>query len=264
MRAVYGNATILHGVDELAPNRGVTDEQNLEELGARTQISNRAGAALLEDERVGFVYLSQQQYAPRVHALNRLRTHIAKRPVFATTEKVQQLFVNRSGSNHMIVGFYHVGYESKLLSSMRARGLDSGMVVKGEEGSTSYSLRLGKPSTGERRAINYTEGFRTTAANGLEDLTHDVDPAAYGFHYDHNPRVEPVGVHSFADAGLAALRGEDEGHVTDRIVFNAAMIDWHLGLCDDVGEALSRSREALASGRALARREAYITSSAAL
>ena len=65
VRAAGGSATVLHGVDELPPKRGVTDEQILRELGARTDLSRQQAVTLLEDERIGFAYVSQRQYAPQ-------------------------------------------------------------------------------------------------------------------------------------------------------------------------------------------------------
>ena len=264
VRAACGGATVLHGVDAWPPKNGVTDEQILHALGARSDLSCAQAAKLLEDETVGFAYVSQQQYAPQAHGLRQLRIHIAKRPPWATTEKAQQLFFTPHGDNHMVVGFYHAGYEAKLLQLMRERDFDTGLVIKGEEGSTNYSLRLGKPSTAERKAINYTEGFhRHQAASGeahprFEEFSADVNPAELGFEYDLNPRLEPVSAAAFAAAGMAALRGDGEQHIRDRIVLNAAMIDHWLGICASRDEALQRAREAVIDGRASDRLNTYV------
>ena len=58
---------------------------------------------------------------------------------------------------------------------MEARGLDAGLVIKGEEGSSHYGLRLGKPSDARRKAINYVQGFRRVGG-GLTTVACDVDP----------------------------------------------------------------------------------------
>jgi anthranilate phosphoribosyltransferase len=257
VRAACGSATVLHGVDELPPKRGLTDEQILRELGARTDLSRQQAVTLLEDERVGFAYVSQHQYAPQAYRLRELRSHIAKRPPWATTEKAQQLFAC-DGANHMVVGFYHVGYEEKLLHLMKQRDFDTGLVIKGEEGSTNYSLRLGMPSTPERKAINYTQGFRRRAGSRFEEFAADVNPGEYGFDYDQNPRPEQVSAASFAAAGMAALQGKGEKSVVDRIVLNAAMIDFWLGICADEETALKRAFQAIADGSALDRLNAYV------
>ena len=55
-------------------------------------------------------------------------------------------------------------------------------------------------------------------------------------------------------------RGE-RGHVYDRIVLNTAMTDYLLGICPNPDEALRRTKDAIDSGRALARLRAYIEKS---
>lgn len=258
VRAALGRATVLHGVDEMPPKRGVTEELILKALGARVDLSPEAAARLIEDEAIGFAYVSQREYAPEAYGLRSLRVHIAKRPPWATTEKAQQLF-SCSGWNGMVVGFYHSGYEDKLLQLMRARGLDAGLVIKGEEGTSHYGLRLGKPSDVERKAINYTQGFFN--ANGeIETLARDVNPGEYGFRYGQNPRPEKISAEAFAALGMAALKGE-RGHVYDRILLNAGLTDYWLGLSTGAYEALAEAKEAINSGRALAHLERYISRS---
>ena len=259
VRAACGESTVFHGVDELPPKRGITDEQILRALGAKTDLSLQQAAELLETPAVGFAYVSQEQYAPALYRLRELRNHIAKRPPWATTEKAQQLYVCPH-DNYMAVGFFHAGYEEKLLGLMKGRGYRAGIVIKGEEGSTGYSLRLGKPSSEKRKAINFTQGFRAAEPKGGE-FAADVDPAALGFNYDQNPRLEPVTAGSFARAGTRALEGEP-GHVQDRIVLNAAMIDYWLGICPEKKESVARARAAIDDGTALEHMRAYIRFSA--
>jgi anthranilate phosphoribosyltransferase len=255
VRAACGRPSVLHGVDQMPPKGGVTEEQILQELGARPDLSRAEAAVLLQDPQVGFAYLSQREYAPGLYGLRHLRAHIKKRPPWATTEKAQQLF-RCPGNNYMIVGFYHVGYEEKLLESMWARGFDAGAVIKGEEGSSHYALRLGQPSAEGRKAVNYTQGFRRI--NGQrQDFAADVDPKEHGLDYEHSPRPLEVSAASFARLGMAALSAE-RGHAYDRIAFNAAMTDYWLGLCGDVRQALEEAREALDSGRALAHLQRYV------
>ena len=255
VRAALGRATVLHGVAEMPPKRGVTEEGVLAALGARVDLSLVEAARCIEDPTIGFAYVSQREYAPRAYALRHLRTHIAKRPPWATTEKAQQLFVGAAW-NGMIAGFYHTGYEDKLLGLMEARGLDAGLVIKGEEGSSHYGLRLRKPSDARRKAINYVQGFRRVGG-GLTMVACDVDPEEYGFCYEQSPRPAEVSARAFADMGLAALKGE-RGPVYDRIVLNVGLTDYYLGLSASAEAGLAEAREAMDSGRALAHLERYI------
>ena len=260
VRAALGRATVLHGVAEMPPKRGVTEEGVLAALGARVDLSLATAARCIEDPAVGFAYVSQREYAPRAYALRHLRTHIAKRPPWATTEKAQQLFAGATW-NGMIAGFYHAGYEDKLLGLMQARGLDAGLVIKGEEGSSHYGLRLGKPSDARRKAINYVQGFRRVGG-ALTTIACDVDPREYGFFYAQSPRPAEVSTRAFAALGVAALKGE-QGPVYDRIVLNVGLTDYYLGLSAGAEEGLAEAREAMDSGRALAHLERYVSRSQA-
>ena len=257
VRAALGEASVLHGVDEMPPKFGITEEQILKTLGARTNLPLETAATLIEDSTVGFAYVSQREYSPGAYAIRELRMHIKKRPPWAATEKAQQLF--SAGSNHMVIGYYHPGYEKPLLKLMWERGFQSGLVAKGEEGTSHYALRLGKPSVADRKAINYSQGFQRV--NGRKvDIALDISPKAFGFHYEKNPRLESVSPEAFAEAGIAALSGH-KGHVYDRILLNTAIQDYLLGLRPNPDEAIEQTKEAIESGRALEHLRAYVENS---
>lgn len=81
----------------------------LRHLGAATTLKAQAAATLLEDEGVGFAYLSQREVQPSAYSLNDMRLHIKKRPPFATTEKVQRFvkvgtdLIWRTGSSCVVL-----------------------------------------------------------------------------------------------------------------------------------------------------------------
>ena len=253
LRAALGRPSVLHGVDAMPPKWGVTDEQILNALHARAKLSLSEAAERLENPEIGFAYISQREYAPKAYAARDLRTHIGKRPPWSATEKAQQLFTC-PGNNHLVIGYYHSGYEIPLLKIARETGFTSAVAIKGEEGSSHFSLRLGKPTDKRRNAINFSQGFRAD-----QTFARDIDPAAYGFHYAQNPRPKVVGAHVFAKLGLAALSGK-RGHVYDRIVLNAALTDHLLGFNPDPRDAIQQAQSAIDTGRALKHLRAYLES----
>ncbi len=259
VRAALGEASLLHGVDAMPPKNGVTEEAILKVLGAKTDLSLSEVAARLTDRSVGFGYISQREYCPAAYDLRELRVHIQKRPPWAATEKAQQFF-SAETANYMVLGYYHIGYEKPLLQLAWERGMDAAIAVKGEEGTSHYALRLGKPSTSDRLAINYSQGFRRVAETTRENFAVDVDPKAFGIDYARSPRPEGVSAAAFADLGVAALSGE-KGHIYDRILLNTAMTDYLLGLCATPKAALARTRAVMDSGQALQHLQAYITGS---
>ncbi len=258
VRAALGEASLLHSVDAMPPKNGVTEEAILKALGANTRLSLGQTASLITDESIGFGYISQREYRPAAYNLRELRVHIKKRPPWAATEKAQQFFSARE-ANYMVLGYYHIGYEKPLLQLAWERGVDAAVAVKGEEGTSHYALRLGKPSTHDRMAINYSQGFRRL--NGVrEDFAIDIDPETYGFDYARSPRPEVVSAQAFAEAGVAALSGE-KGHIYDRILLNTAMVDYLLGICTEPEEAIARARSVMDNGQALKHLQAYIANS---
>uniref|UniRef100_A0A453N6P5 Anthranilate phosphoribosyltransferase n=1 Tax=Aegilops tauschii subsp. strangulata TaxID=200361 RepID=A0A453N6P5_AEGTS len=129
VRACYGEACLLHGVEWMPPKGGITEGQMLKFMGANTHLSPTQAKTLLEDKDTGFAYLNLQEACPPLYSIIGLREHIKKRPPLATSEKVQQ-FVRARGRESMVAGFYHVGYEDPLLMLMRRRTVHAGLVVK--------------------------------------------------------------------------------------------------------------------------------------
>ncbi|XP_021647814.2 uncharacterized protein LOC110640695 isoform X1 [Hevea brasiliensis] len=265
VRSCYGESSLLHGVEWMPPKGGVTEEQMLKFMGANTSLTPLQAKGLLEDDEVGFAYISQHEACPSLYSLIGLREHIKKRPPLATTEKVQQ-FVRARGKEAIVAGFYHEAYEEPLLMLMKRRGVNSGLVVKGEEGALSMTTRLRSANSSKGLPVNYSSGFRSLSmasafeVDGMscESFNIEVNAKDYGFEPTDTPRTDRS-VSKNIELGLAALRGE-KGPAYDRIVLNAGMVDHLLG-CDgaeDISLALDRAREAIDSGRALKKLLNYI------
>lgn len=265
VRSCYGQSCLLHGVDWMPPKGGVTEEQMLQFMGANTHLTALQAKQIIEDENVGFAYLSLREVRPSLYSLVGLREHIKKRPPLATSEKIQQ-FVRARGKEAIIAGFYHEGYEEPLLMLMRRRGIHAGLVVKGEEGALSMTTRLRLTNTSKGLPVNYCSGFRSLVneaafeADGVsrEAFRMEVNAKDYGFEPSDTPRTDRS-VAKNIELGIAALRGE-KGPAYDRIVLNAGIADHLLG-CDgaeDIMSALDRAREAIDSGNALKRLLNYI------
>jgi anthranilate phosphoribosyltransferase len=64
VRACYGEACLLHGVEWMPPKGGITEGQMLKFMGANTHLSTLQAKTLLEDENTGFAYLGLQEACP--------------------------------------------------------------------------------------------------------------------------------------------------------------------------------------------------------
>ncbi|CAI5471474.1 unnamed protein product [Closterium sp. Yama58-4] len=286
VRASYGEACLLHGVDAFPPKLGATEEAMLSLLGANTSLSTAQAAAILEDPQVHMAYLSLKDCSPSCYSLVDMRRHIKKRPTFATTEKVQR-YIHASGREAMVAGFYHEGYEEPLLMLMRRQPVEAGLVVKGEEGSLALMTRRPAPDAAKKgRPVNYCAGFRPgssgsgwaerggrrgaeggeeSESGGEEDgfyretFSMEADAVAAGMEETLTPRIDRSAQKNL-DLGLEALRGI-KGPAYDRIVFNAAVQDHLLGWgarAIGLEAAVERAREAVDSGRALKHLVGYV------
>ncbi|KAH9615425.1 hypothetical protein KSS87_007336 [Heliosperma pusillum] len=265
VRSCYGESCLLHGVDWMPPKGGVTEEQMLQYMGANTHLTTLQAKQLIEDDNVGFAYVSLREARPSLYSLIGLREHIKKRPPLATSEKVQQ-FVRARGKEAIVAGFYHEGYEEPLLMLMRRRGIHAGLVVKGEEGALSMTTRLRSSNSSKGLPVNYCSGFRSSVCPAAFDIdgvsresfNFEVNAEDYGIEPTDTPRTDRS-VAKNIKLGISALQGE-KGPAYDRIVLNAGMVDHLLG-CDgaeDISSALDRAREAIDSGQALNRILNYI------
>ncbi|KAM5567902.1 anthranilate phosphoribosyltransferase [Rosa sericea] len=265
VRSCYAESSVLHGAEWMPPKGGVTEEQMLKFMGADTSLTPSQAKVLLEDEDVGFAYISHREARPSLYSLLKLREHIKKRPPLATSEKVQQ-FVKARGKEAIVTGFYHEGYEDSLLMLMKRRGVHSGLVVKGEEGALSMTTRLRSVNSSKGIPVNYCSGFRSLSmasaceVDGVsrQSFNLEVNAVDYGFEPTDTPRTDRSVLKNI-ELGLTALHGQ-KGPAYDRIVLNAGMVDHLLG-CDgaeDISVALDRAREAIDSGKALERLWNYI------
>ncbi|KAK3155939.1 hypothetical protein QOZ80_2AG0100700 [Eleusine coracana subsp. coracana] len=265
VRACYGEACLLHGVEWMPPKGGITEGQMLKFMGANTHVSPTQAKTLLEDENTGFAYLNLQEACPPLYSIIGLREHIKKRPPLATSEKVQQ-FVRARGRESMVAGFYHEGYEDPLLMLMRRRTVHAGLVVKGEEGALSMTTKERSAHASKGLPVNHCSGFRTPSSTNFsetdgvsrESFRVVVNAQELGFESTETPRTDRSILKNL-ELGLAALSGE-KGAAYDRIVLNAAMVDHLLGCsgAEDINAALERAREAVDSGKALSRLMSYI------
>ncbi|XWS63709.1 hypothetical protein CRYUN_Cryun06bG0124900 [Craigia yunnanensis] len=69
VRSCYGESSLLHGVEWMPPKGGVTEEQMLKFMGANTNLSLHQAKELIEDEEVGFAYISKHEARPSLNGI---------------------------------------------------------------------------------------------------------------------------------------------------------------------------------------------------
>jgi anthranilate phosphoribosyltransferase len=255
--AECGVPAMSHGVDAVGPKFGVTHRHVLAAAGLPVDLSPTEAAARIADPAIGWSYLDQRAFAPKLHDLVGLRGTIVKRQVITTVEVLARPIHGRK-KTHLVTGYVHKPYPRIYALLARHAGFESALLVRGVEGGVVPSLR--QPGV----CFNYQHLG--------EEQSFDIDPTALGI--EQNVRAVPLPddlpttsrpgdeiavavdvpatAKAAAQAGMAALEGS-RGPTYDSLVFAGALILWHLGREQTLQAGADRMRAALDSGAAARR-----------
>jgi anthranilate phosphoribosyltransferase len=259
--AACGVPAVSHGLDTVGPKYGITHRHVLAVAGVPVDLSTRAAAERLADPALGWTYVDQAQFCPRLHNLVALRQKMIKRPVLTTVEVLAKPISGRQ-KTHFVTGYVHKPYPPVYAMLARHVGFDSALIVRGTEGGVIPSLRQ------QGRYFQYHDLG--------EEQGVDVDPASIGIRQELRaaplpadlpadlPKTLPgadeialtvnvqAAARAAAEAGMAALNGR-AGVTYDSLVYAGAMILHHLGRHPDLNTAADQVRAVLDSGAAAAR-----------
>lgn len=252
--AACGVPTLSHGVESMGPKYGVTHRQVLRAAGLPVDSTVEQGAARLADPAVGWTYLDQSAFCPKLYRLRRLRSLIVKRPALTTLD-VMLGPVRARRRTHFVTGYVHKAYPRIYALLARAAGFDSTLLVRGVEGGVIPSLRQeGKYFRSD--AHQAEREYRMTPADlGLAAPLLPLD-ASNGAGRDENSDRAAVDHDALAlatvDAGRRALEGEP-GAARENLVAGAALYLHHLGRHPTLHDAAAAVRAVLDSGTAARR-----------
>jgi anthranilate phosphoribosyltransferase len=253
--AACGVATVSHGVESMGPKYGVTHRQVLRAAGLPVDLTPEQAAARLGDPRVGWAYVDQKVFCPKLYALSALRTLIVKRPAITTAEVLAGPVRGRL-KTHLVTGFVHKPYPRIYAMLARHAGYDSALIVRGVEGGVIPGLS----QTG--KVFHYHGGGEETSTEfkpvelGIEQSVRapripGIPAAEAGDEGREEAPFDAAAVaKAAAEAGMAALTGQ-HGATRDCLVYGAALCLWHLGRHGDLRSAAAAVRGALDRGKAL-------------
>jgi anthranilate phosphoribosyltransferase len=253
--AACGVPTFCHGVRTLGPKFGATHHLVLKAAGIAVDQTPNDVAARLADPAIGWGYVDQSRFCPKLFGLTDLRRLMVKRPAITTTEVLAGPIVGRKAT-HLVTGFVHKPYPRIYALLARHAGYDSALLVRGTEGGIIPSLRQsGKVwnyhDKGDEREVDFKP----------QDLGINQELRAVPLP-EHLPgyRKKTDGVASSVDAGaiaeeaaragIQALEGTP-GASADSLVYGAALCLWHLQRQPSLADAATAVRDVLASGKAL-------------
>ena len=252
--AACGVAALSHGVERMGPKYGVTHRQVLSAAGLPVELGPEEAAARLGDPGIGWAYVDQKAFCPKLHALAALRTLIVKRPAITTAEVLAGPVRGRL-KTHLVTGYVHKPYPRIYALLARHAGFDSALIVRGVEGGVIPPLRqTGKVfyyhDRGEEQSMEFTPADLgidqpVRAPQIPEGLAHE---AGEGDAFAATRDTAAV-ARAAAEAGMAALAGQP-GPTRDSLVLGAALCLWHLKRYDSLESAARAVRAVLDSGRA--------------
>lgn len=252
--AACGIPSVSHGVETMSPKFGITHHRVLRAAGIPVDLSTEQAAAQLANSDIGWAYVDQKAYCPKLHELTDLRSNIIKRQCITTVEVLTRP-ISGKNKTHYMSGYVHSPYTRVYAMLARHAGFDSCLMVRGVEGGIIPSLRQkGKMfyyhDMGEEQAQEFSPG----------DIGIDQNVRATPLPGDLPPRPAADDVGTDFDVLVAAERAAEEGisalngkasAAYDALVYSGAIALWHLKKYDHLHDAADRIREVLNNGSAL-------------
>ena len=237
--AAAGVPVVKHGNRAASSRVGSADL--LEEWGVAIELGPADAAAVLDD--VGATFLFARTFHPAMRHVAPVRTALGVRTVF----NVLGPLANPAGVTRQVVGVADPRLAGVVADALVLLGRERALVVRGDDGLDELTTTT------------------TTRVREIRDgATSDwvLDPADLGL-----ARARPEDLRGGDLARNRALADEvlagREGPIADLVLLNAAAALLVGGVADDLADGLRRGREAVADGRALALRDAWVRRSSA-
>lgn len=206
--ASIGIPTLLHGVDEVGPKKGINTYKILINQAKNPHHTSTAIMDQLTTPSIGWGYLDQRQYSPNLYKLKSLRINMVKRPLLSTLEKI--LFPIQSRTrNGYIVSYTHPPYRKTLDTLLKTiQKTDTYVIVRGIEGSCQLPL--------DRRAPYLT-------SSGDENQKEFIHPSTFDIQ-DYPDMKDPnITVNACTKLGVEALKGHP-GYAKNSLLYLALFI----------------------------------------
>ena len=232
--AAAGARVAKHGNRSVSSKSGAADV--LEALGARIGLEPVDVARCIARTGVGFMFAPVHH--PAMKAVAPVRAEMGVRTLF----NILGPLTNPAGAPSILMGVFHpdlVGIQVRVLKEL---GATRALVVWGRDGMDELSLGAAT-LVGELRDGRVRE--------------YEVHPEDFGIAMaaSRNLRVEDAA--QSRDMLLEALSGRD-GLPREIVAFNAGAALYVAGVAPDIGAGIALAREAIGSGAARARLDAFV------
>jgi anthranilate phosphoribosyltransferase len=232
--AAAGARVAKHAGRAVSSTSGSADV--MEALGAHIHLSPEQSALCLEE--TGICYM----FAPNHHAAMKHAAPVRRELGVRTLFNILGPLTNPAGAPHQLLGVFHpdlVGIQVRVLQRL---GSEHVMVVHGLNGMDEISLS-GETLVGELQ--------------GGEVREYRIHPGDFGLPVYDSRVLRVAGRDESVQCIQQALSGVD-GPVRDIVLLNAGAALYCADVAASVAEGVKRAREAVASGRALAKLSQFV------
>jgi anthranilate phosphoribosyltransferase len=232
--AAAGARVAKHAGRSVSSTSGSADV--MEALGAYIGLSAEQVATCLAETGIGYMF------APNHHAAMRHAAPVRKELGVRTIFNILGPLTNPAGAPNQLLGVFHPDLVGILVRVLQRLGSDHVMVVHGMNGMDEISLS-GETLVGELK--------------GGEVREYVIHPSDFGLPV-YDSRVLKVANKDESVLCIQRALANEDGPVRDIVLLNAGAALYCAGVASSVADGVRRAREAVASGKALAKLSQFV------
>jgi len=232
--AAAGARVAKHGGRGVSSTSGSADV--LEALGANIALTPEQVAQCLDETGIGFMF------APNHHASMKHAAPVRKELGVRTIFNILGPLTNPASAPNQLLGVFHpdlVGIQVRVLQRLQSEHV---LVVYGMNGMDEISL------SGETMVGELVDG---------EVKEYTVHPSDFGLPV-YDTRVLRVASKEESVQCIERALANEDGPVRDIVLLNAGGALYAAGVAASIAEGVKRAREAVASGKALAKLSQFV------
>ncbi|HOW50202.1 MAG TPA: anthranilate phosphoribosyltransferase, partial [Rubrivivax sp.] len=227
-------------------NRGVSSKSGsadvLEALGVPMTLTPAQISRCIADTGIGFMFAPNHH--PAMKNVAPVRRELGVRTIF----NILGPLTNPADAPNILMGVFHPDLVGIQVRALQRLGAQHAVVVYGRDGMDEVSLG----------AATMVGEFK-----GGEIREYEIHPEDFGLTMASNRalRVESA---EGSKAMLRSVLDDEPGAPRDIVLLNAGVALYAAGVAASMADGIARAREALASGRALARMNQFVARTQAL
>jgi anthranilate phosphoribosyltransferase len=238
--AACGARISKHGNRSVSSKSGSADV--LEALGVPLTLTPQAISRSIAETGIGFMFAPNHH--PAMKNVAPVRKELGVRTIF----NILGPLTNPADAPNILMGVFHPDLVGIQVRALQRLGAEHAVVVYGRDGMDEVSLG----------AATMVGEFRDGAIKEYE-----IHPEDFGVTMSSN-RALKVETPEQSKALLLAVLGNEPGPARDIVMLNAGVALYAANVAPSMAEGIALAREALASGKALAKLHAFVASTQAL